>query len=108
MEFFLRNKTLILRTIGVLMLLVGFVMNFWIVPPQGLTENELAKANIARMEAQAKGTSLSSSNSAKKDDSKFLENLKNTQKKQLEYLTIFMMLFGGASLGVSFLKKRAS
>ena len=44
--------------------------------------------------------------SAKKDDTKFLEELKNTQAKQMRYLTIIAMIFGVGFLGYSFVKKK--
>jgi hypothetical protein len=107
MEFFKQYQTLILRSIGALMLVIGFVIHFWATPKKGISENELAAANVARMEAQVKGSSPSSKKSTKADSSKFLEKLKTQREKQLEYLTIFVMLLGVGSLGYSFLVKKS-
>ena len=105
MEFFIKHKILIFRGAGALMLLIGFVIHFWVTPKEGLTQNEIAAANVARMEAKVAGGSSNSKKSTKKDDAKFLEELKNTQAKQLQYLTIIAMILGVGSLGYSFIKK---
>ncbi len=88
------------------MLLVGFVVHFWVTPKEGLTKNEIAARNVARMEAKASGGSSSSKKSTKKDDSKFLNEMKSTQAKQMRYLTIIVMILGVGSLGYSFVKKK--
>ena len=106
MEFFLKHKIVILRTLGGLMLLVGFALHFWTTPKEGISANERAAANIARMEAKVKGNSPSSGKSTKKDDSNFLDKFKDTQEKQLQYLTILAMIFGVGFLGYSFMPKR--
>jgi hypothetical protein len=106
LEFFTKHKILIFRSAGAFMLLVGFVVHFWTTPKEGLTQNEIAAANVARMEAKVAGGSSSSKETAKTDDSKFLEELKNTQAKQLEYLTIIAMILGVGFLGYSFVKKK--
>jgi hypothetical protein len=104
LEFFLKHKTVILRSLGALMLLVGFVIYFWAIPKEGISENELAAANVARLEAQASGSS-SSKASAKKSNPQYLEKLKKTRAKQLRYLVITMMVFGVGFLAYSFVKK---
>jgi len=106
MEFFLKYKTATLRGLGSFMLIVGFVINFWVTPKDGLSENDKAAARVARMEAKIKGTSLKGSKSSKKSDSKFLEELKKTQAKQLQYITIIVMILGAGSLGYSFISKK--
>ncbi len=104
MNFFNQNKIVILRSAGALMLVVGFATHFWTTPKEGLSANERAAANVARMEARVSGNAASSS--AKKNDGKYLKELKETQAKQLQYLTILAMVLGVASLGYSFLPKR--
>lgn len=104
MEFFLKHKTVIVRSVGVVMLLIGFVAFFWATPKEGISANEIAAANVARMEAKISGSS-SSQTKASPSDSKFLEKLKETQANQLKYLTIAMMIFGVGFLGYSFIKK---
>ena len=106
LKFILKHKTVILRSLGSLMLVVGFGVHFWVTPKEGLSANQKAAANVARMEAKVRGGSSSSSKSQKKDDSKFLEELKNTQDKQMRYLTILAMIVGVGFLGYSFMPKK--
>jgi hypothetical protein len=105
LEFFIRHKIVILRSLGALMLVVGFVVQFWITPKEGFTKNEIAAANVARMEAKVAGGSGSSGRVPKTDTSKFLKELKNTQAKQKQYLTIISMILGVGFLGYSFVRK---
>ena len=104
MDFFLKYKIVILRSLGALMLVIGFVIHFWVTPKKSLSENDRAVANIARMEAKVKGTS-NAAKKAKPDHSKYMDTLKNKQEKQMEYLTIFSMLVGALFLGYSFVKR---
>ena len=108
MEYFLKHKTVIIRVLGSVMLVVGFAIHFWVTPQEGLSKNQLAAANVARMEAKMAPKGTKSSNSKKKEDSKFLKTLKETQEKQMRYLTILAMLFGAGFLGYSFIPKRDS
>lgn len=105
MELFLKYKTVLLRSIGALMLMVGFVIHFWTSPKEGVSEAEVAAANIARMEASVTGTG--GSNKKAQSTSKFLDELKSTQEKQIRYLTIIAMLFGAGFLGYSFVKPKS-
>jgi hypothetical protein len=57
------------------------------------------------MEASVSGAGGSSKQASKSDSSKFLEELKNTQAKQIRYLTIMSMVFGIGFLGYSFISK---
>ncbi len=107
-ELFIKNRIVILRTLGVLMLVIGFVVHFWVTPKEGFTQNEIARANIARMEARAIGDSGSSKKSSKPDSSKFLKELKSNQEKQVQYMTIIVMILGVGFLGYSFMSKRDS
>ena len=106
MEFFLKHKIVIFRTAGAIMLVVGFAIHFWTMPQKGLSANERAAANVARMESKMAPKGSRSKKSSKKDDSKFLSELKKTQAKQIEYLTIIAMLLGISFLGYSFLPKK--
>ena len=106
MEFFLKHKTVIMRSLGAVMLVIGFAIHFWTAPKEGISANERAAANIARIEAKVKGQSSAQSKSSKKSDSKFLEELKDTQAKQLEYLTVIAMILGVGFLGYSFMPKK--
>ena len=103
MELFLKYKVVIMRSVGAMMLVIGFAVHFWTTPKEGLSANDKASARVARMEASAKGKSSSSSKSSQKDDSKFLDKLKDTQAKQVQYMSILVMVFGVGFLGYSFL-----
>ncbi|QOY51677.1 hypothetical protein [Candidatus Sulfurimonas baltica] len=104
-EIFTKYKILILRSLGVLMLMIGFIVHFWSAPKEGYTQNEIAAANVARMEAHVRGSAGNSKNPKKSSSAKILEELKNTQAKQREYLTIIAMIFGIGFLGYSFIKR---
>lgn len=105
MEFFLKHKTVIFRTLGVIFLLIGFLIRFWVMPQEVVSQNDRASANLARMEASVAGAAHQSSKK-KVDKTHLLKKLKETQKKQLEYLTILAMFLGGVSLGYSFLGRK--
>jgi len=106
MEFFLKHKTVIMRSLGGVMLVIGFAIHFWATPKEGISANDRATANVARMEAKVKGQSSTQSKSSKKSDSKYLDELKDTQAKQLQYLTIIAMILGVGFLGYSFMPKK--
>jgi len=106
LEFYLKHQQVILRSIGAVLLLVGFVIHFWVTPQPGISKNDRAAANLARMEASVAGSSSSSQKQSKPDTAKFLKELKNTQAQQAKYLTIIMMILGVGSLGYSFVRKR--
>ena len=88
------------------MLIVGFSIHFWVTPSKGLSENDKAAARVARMEASTKGKSSSTSKAKKENDSKFLDKLKETQAKQMEYMTVLAMVFGVGFLGYSFIPRK--
>jgi len=106
MKFFLKHKIVVMRSLGALMLVFGFAIHFWSTPKEGISANDRAAANIARMEAKVKGESSAQSKASKKSDSKFLDELKGTQAKQLQYLTIIAMILGMGFLGYSFMPKK--
>jgi hypothetical protein len=103
-ELFLKYKILILRTVGVLMLIVGFAVQFWTMPKEGLTKVELAAANVARMESKMQGSGSGTKKAT--SSNKYLKELKNKQAKQVRYLTIIAMVLGVGFLGYSFIKKK--
>lgn len=102
MDFFLKYKIIILRTLGIVMLVASLAAYFWTTPKEGLSANEKAAANIARMEARASGAS----SGAVSNENKFLEELKNKQAEQAEYLVIIIMILGVGFLGYSFMPKK--
>ena len=105
LETLKKYQKIILRIAGGLMLLVGFVIHFWGTPKEGFTRDELAAANVARMEASVSGQSSTSSKVSKPNDKPLFNEFKSAQKKQMEYLTILAMIFGAGFLGYSFIKK---
>ncbi|MGE4420028.1 MAG: hypothetical protein AB7D38_09365 [Sulfurimonas sp.] len=108
-EIFKKYKIIIFRVGGAVMLVSGFAAYFWMTPKEVVSENEIAAANVARMEASVRGgTSTSSKKSSKPETSKFIEELKNAQKAQIQYLTILSMAFGVLFLGYSFISKPKS
>ena len=105
-ELFIKNRIVILRSLGVLMLIIGSVVHFWVTPKEGFTKNEIAERNVARMEARAMGNSGSSKKTSKSSSAEILKELENTQEKQMQYLTIIAMVFGVGFLGYSFVKPK--
>ena len=89
---------------GVLMLLIGFAVHFWTVPKEGISKEELAAANVARMEASVAGSSAATKQAEPKK-SPFMKEFMETRKKHLEYLTIAAMVLGVGFLLYSFIKK---
>ena len=86
------------------MLLIAFVIYFWTTPKDRLSENERARANVARMEARAGGSSakrLKASSSAA-----IMKAYKDTQAAQTRYALIVVMVLGVGFLGYSFVKKK--
>ncbi len=96
----------ILRTLGAVMLIIGFVIHFWETPKKILSENDKAAARVARMEAKTEGTSSIAQKSQEKDTSKFVDKIKSTQAQQMKYMTVLAMLFGLGFLGYSFIPKK--
>jgi uncharacterized protein YjeT (DUF2065 family) len=104
LNFFLKHKTVLLRLVGGLMLVVGFAIYFWTAPKEGVSEIEAAAANVARMEASV--SAAGSSSKKTQSSQKYLEELKSTQEKQMRYLTIIAMVLGAGFLGYSFIKPK--
>ena len=105
-EIFQKYKLLIFRSLGALMLIVGVVAFFWSAPKEGISENEIAAANVARMEASVRGGT--STTKQEPSASKIVEELKNAQEAQIQYFTILTIAFGAIFLGYSFLSKNDS
>ncbi|QFR48526.1 hypothetical protein FJR48_01800 [Sulfurimonas lithotrophica] len=106
MEFFKKYQTIIFRSLGVLLLIVSIAAFFWTAPKKGFTENEIAAANVARMEARMAGQNSGVAQKEKPKHSPFLKTYKDTQAKQLRYALIVMMIAGIGFLGYSFLSKK--
>ena len=95
------NKKVASKIMGVNFLVMALVLLFWSQPKEGMSEDEKAAANVARMEAQA------SDNSQKKvsQSPSFMKDYKQTQKTQLRVFLIFMVISGTGFLVYGFLKK---
>ena len=104
MQFYLKHQKEILRSIGAFLLLVGFVVNFWTTPQKAMSANEIAAANLARMEASVAGGTTKTVQK-KPEVSHISKALKATREKQIRYLTIFSMIAGVLFLAYSFLTK---
>ena len=104
MEFFTKHKIIILRFVGVVILLIGCAVHFWSQPQKGVSVNEIAAANVARMEASIKGDTKYTTK-VKSDMSTFTKALTTVQQERTRYITIFAMILGILFLGYSFIKK---
>jgi len=104
LEFFREYQTVIFRSLGAILLIVGFVVNFWAMPKSAVTKNSIAAANVARMEASVAG-STTKTVEKKPEVSHISKALKATREKQMRYLTIFSMIIGVLFLAYSFVKK---
>ncbi|MDD5400704.1 MAG: hypothetical protein PHQ93_05935 [Sulfurimonas sp.] len=104
-EIFIKNRIIIFRTLGLVMLLVGFSVHIWTSPKEVLIENEIAAANVARMEASVAVARVSRKEAPKSEASKFIEELENAQNKQIQYLTMLSMALGVGLLAYSFIGK---
>ena len=104
-ELYLKHQTVIFRTLGALLLVIGFAAYFWTTPKEGLSANEKAAANVARMEAQAMGGS-SAGGKPKSNESTIMKKYKETQAAQVRIVLILMMISGVGFLGYSFVRKK--
>ena len=105
-EIFLQYKIVILRTVGSLFFIVAFVIFFWTTPKEGVSENEIAARNVARMEAHIVG-SVASQAKAKPSHVPLIHAYKETQAKQMRYFLIILMMVGIGFLGYSFVKPKS-
>ena len=87
------------------MFFIAFVIFFWTTPKDGISENEKAARNVARMEARMAGESSSSSQASKPTSSPIMKAYKDTQAKQMRYALIITMILGAGFLGYSFIKR---
>jgi len=105
-EIFIKNQTMIFRSVGGLMFVIAFVVFFWTTPKEGLSQNEKAARNVARMEASMSRGSSNSSSVSKSKNSPIMKSYKDTQAKQMRYLLIISMILGVGFLGYSFVRKK--
>ncbi|WP_345993439.1 hypothetical protein [Sulfurimonas sp. HSL-1716] len=95
---------MLFRTIGILFLVGGIAALFWTKPDTALTENQIAEANIARMEASLPKSVVSAKKKPKPPS--FMKAYKEKQKEHIRYLVIFFIISGIVFLAYSFIKKR--
>ena len=103
-EILVKYKKTIIRTAGALLLLVGFVIHFWENPKEGLSDLDIAAANVARMEASVAHKSANTQ-TPNPNLAPLFEEFKNTREKQMKYFTILAMAFGVIFLLYSFFQK---
>lgn len=95
------NKRLASKIMGINFLVMALVLLFWAQPKEGMSEEEKAAANVARMEAIASGTSQKKAS----QPPSFMKDYKETQKTQLRVFLILMVICGSGFLLYGFLKK---
>jgi len=105
-EIFLKYQKVVFRSLGIFMLIIGFASYFWTTPKKVLTPNEIAAANIARMEASVARSQGRSTKKVESSSAEILKHLKNTQEAQNRYLTIIAMIFGIGFIAYSFMPKK--
>jgi hypothetical protein len=103
-DFLKKHQIILTRSVGAVIILLTFVIHFWSTPKEGISANESAAANVARMEAHTSGNK-NSSTVAKKNKSPYLEAFESKRAKQIEYLSIIAILIGIGFFGYSFIKK---
>lgn len=104
LEFIIKHKIILSRTIGIVLLVVGIAALFWAKPDTALTENEIAEANIARMEASLPQNIASSKKQSQTPS--FMKAYKEKQKEHIRYLVVALIVCGIAFIGYSFIRKR--
>lgn len=105
LELIIKHKIILSRSIGVFFLVIGIAALFWSKPENVLSENEIAQANIARMEASLPQNVVSSKKQTPKSPS-FMKAYKEKQKEHMRYLVIALIISGMAFIGYSFIKKK--
>ena len=105
MNYLKKYQKELFRIVGGFLLVVGFVVNFWVTPKKAVSQNELAAANIARMEASVQGKSTQKVKK-RADPSHIAKALKQTRAQQMHYITLFAMIVGALFLLLSFLKPK--
>ena len=104
LEFIMKYKRILSRTVGIVLLVVGVAALFWSKPDAVLSENEMAEANIARMEASLPKSAAVSKNQPK--EAPFMKAYKEKQKEHIRYLVIVLIISGAAFVGYSFIRKK--
>ena len=100
-EWVKANKRVASKIMGANFLVMAVVLLFWSQPKEGLSENEKAAANVARMEARMSGTSVTKPSS----QSNFMKEYRQSQKAQLQIFIVIMVVAGAGFLLYGFLKK---
>ena len=95
------NKKLASKIMGANFLVMALVLLFWSQPKEGMSEDERAAANVARMEAQVSGSSQKEAT----QPPSFMKEYKQAQEAQLRIFLIFMVISGAGFLVYGFLKK---
>ena len=96
------NKKLASKIMGANFLVMAFILIFWSQPKEGMSENEKAAANVARMEARLSGDSQTK---AAAQSSNFMKEYRQSQQAQLRIFLVIMVIAGVGFLLYGFLKK---
>lgn len=104
LELIIKHKIMLSRSVGIFLVVIGIAALFWSKPEKVLTENEIAEANIARMEASLPQNTVTPKKQTK--SSPFMKAYKDKQKEHIRYLVIVLIISGVAFFGYSFIKKR--
>ncbi len=102
LEWVQKNQKLAAKITGVNFLLMTLVMLFWAQPKTGLSDEEKAAANVARMEARVSGSNKQVSGKSNLD---IMKEHRQKQQQQLRITLIIMSMCGAGFLAYGFLKK---
>ena len=104
LEWVKRNQSLAFKITGANFLVMAFVLLFWSQPKVGMSENEKAAANVARMEGRSGGTDEIKQMNAEKS-ANFMKEYQENQKANLRIVLIIMAALGTGFLAYGFIKK---
>ncbi len=100
-EWYLSHKKLAYKLMGANFLLMALVLLFWSAPKEGMSENERAAANVARMEARIQGQGSTS----QENKVNLLNRHMDKQQAQLRIVLVIMVIVGVGFLAYGVLKK---
>jgi len=103
-EWVKKNKSFAAKVMGANFLLMALLLLFWSQPKEGMSENEKASANLARMEAKVSGSSQKKAS----EPPSLMKEYREKQKAQLQIFLIIMVIAGVGLLGYGFFKKEES
>jgi hypothetical protein len=102
LEWMKRHQRWLSLGIGSLFLIIALAMLFWSNGNSVSREEQIAQANIERMEARMRGESPSSSGQS----NKALEQFYESRQQQMQYLLIAMIISGIALMAYGIFNKK--